>query len=213
MMGREEEEGDTNRNIVEQAEEEVPPPPPPEEEEKEKEHEEKKEEEKEDPELIRLRKEWDDAHDEYTKASNKAYETKRKIDEINEVLKYDFGDDKCFYSMYDKCVSVPNGEYTYEVCSYKKGAQKKGGSTSLGNWAHWKEGAGHTVMEYNDGQRCFNGKTRTLTVTLECGPEYKALGASEPAMCEYAMRVATPCACLPEELTAIEENIRNYEKA
>lgn len=179
----------------------------------EEEKKEEKEEEPEDPELVRLRKEWDDAHDAYFKASNKASETKRKIEDLEGILKYDFGEDKCFYSMYDKCVSIDNGGYTYEVCSFKKGAQKKGSSTSLGNWAHWKDGSDHTVMEYNDGQRCFNGKHRTLTVTLECGEEYKAIDASEPAMCEYAMRVATPCACSPDDLKAIEENIRNYETA
>lgn len=207
MMGRE------NDNIVEQIKEGKEEEKKEEEKKEEEEKKKEEEEEPEDPELTRLKKEWEEANDEYLKASNKAYETKRKIDELEEILKYDFGEDKCFYSIYDKCVSVVNGEYTYEVCSYKKGSQKKGGSTSLGNWAHWKDDSGHTVMEYNDGQRCFNGKHRSLTVTLECGEEYKAIEASEPAMCEYAMRVATPCACSPDELKAIEENIRNYETA
>lgn len=136
---------------------------------------------------------------------------KDRIREIEKILDIDFDEDKCFYSMYDNCTSVNNGQYEYKICPFKSGSQS---STDLGKWDSWKDTKGSEsayVMLYNGGTRCFNGVERSLTVIVECGPEYKAIEASEPAMCEYQMRITSPCACSQTEYDNLLKNIKELE--
>ena len=67
-------------------------------------------------------------------------------------------------------------------------------------------------MLYKGGSRCFNGVERSLTVIVECGPEYVATEASEPAMCEYRMRVTSPFACSQEEYDSLLKSIKHLEE-
>ena len=137
---------------------------------------------------------------------------KERAKEIEKLLAMDFGEDSCFYSIYNNCTAVKRGEYNYEVCPFKSGSQS---GTLLGNWDAWKkqdDAKTPYVMLYKKGNRCFNGVDRSLTVIVECGPEYKALDASEPAMCEYQMRIASPCACSQAEYDALLKNIQELEE-
>lgn len=142
----------------------------------------------------------------------KERENKHRIREIEGILKIDFDHDSCFYSMYNNCTSVKQGQYKYEVCPFKSGSQS---GTNLGNWDEWKKAEGSKpsyVMLYKGGSRCFNGVERSLTVIVECGPEYMAVEASEPAMCEYQMRITSPCACSQAEYDNLLKNIKHLEE-
>lgn len=133
---------------------------------------------------------------------------KERIREIEEILKINFGEDNCFYAIYNNCTSIQHGQYKYEVCPFKSGSQ---GSTSLGKWDAWKNTDSSYVMTYSKGTRCFNGVERSLTVIVECGPEYKAIEASEPAMCEYQMRIYSPCACSQAKYDSLLKDIKELE--
>lgn len=66
-------------------------------------------------------------------------------------------------------------------------------------------------MHYNNGLRCWNGPDRTVKVEVSCGTETKLEDASEPARCEYAMKMTTPCACSQDELSSLAAVLKQYE--
>lgn len=101
-------------------------------------------------------------------------------------------------------------ENRYEVCGYKSVRQtivKNGHSYSTGYWARWQtvqeDGkTKYTAHLYNDGESC--GPVRRQTaVVFECDPKLKGpklLSATEPAMCAYELRMATPQWCEIEKM-------------
>jgi protein kinase C substrate 80K-H len=104
----------------------------------------------------------------------------------------DFGPDHAFYPLKDKCVELKIAQYTYKVCPFDSARQDH---VNLGTFGGWKEGSDHSVMEFTGGQQCWNGPTRSLTLTLECGSEDALLQIDEPSKCAYSARMSTPAAC------------------
>jgi hypothetical protein len=58
----------------------------------------------------------------------------------------------------------------------------------------------YTSLIYEDGDMC-DGLPRSTRVLLECGNEDKITFVSEPAKCQYEMKMLSPVVCmdLPEE--------------
>ena len=54
-------------------------------------------------------------------------------------------------------------KYTYSICPFKDAFQKEGSSkTSLGTWAGLTDDS--TVMRFSNGQACWQGPARSITV-------------------------------------------------
>lgn len=104
----------------------------------------------------------------------------------------DFGPDSAFYPLKDKCVELKIAQYVYKVCPFENARQDH---TSLGLFSGWKDGSDYSIMEFTGGQQCWNGPSRSLTLTLECGSEDKLVHIDEPSKCAYAARMTTPAAC------------------
>lgn len=153
---------------------------------------------------------FDDKASEAIKAANKArselttHESKIKqkenqVSKLEDMANFDFGPDKAFYNLYDKCIELRTTEYIYKLCGFKKASQKSvsgGSETSLGTFQNW-EGSDYTKQHYGKGMRCWNGPDRSCNVVFSCGKENAVLEASEPQRCEYEFRVTTPAACHP----------------
>ena len=136
-------------------------------------------------------------------------------------LSKDYGPSDIFRALKGKCVSSDAGEYTYELCWLEKTSQKskKGhGNTNMGNYERieWREaddeerldgkslGKGRRmVMQYDDGQSCWNGPRRRTEVWLGCAETEEVWRVSEAEKCVYKMEVGTPAACEAE--AAVEE--------
>ncbi|XP_032400464.1 glucosidase 2 subunit beta isoform X3 [Etheostoma spectabile] len=91
--------------------------------------------------------------------------------------------------------------YTYTLCPFNKVTQKStaGTEVSLGRWGMW---AGtpknqYSQMEYENGEPCWQGGSRSTTVTLTCGTETALRSVKEPSKCQYIMDFQTPVACQP----------------
>eukprot|EP00943_MAST-04B_sp_MAST-4B-sp1_P009304 g9304.t1 len=103
--------------------------------------------------------------------------------ENNEYLPYK---DECFEKMFQG--------YNYRFCFYGSAKQD---TNSLGSWEGFEvdETTGTTKAMFKNGATCWNGPSRSLHVSLQCGSENDILDVYEPSMCEYHMKFSTPASC------------------
>jgi protein kinase C substrate 80K-H len=138
-------------------------------------------------------------------AARSAYESLRgtvtdlenKIGDLRDLVDRDYGDAEEFAALTGLCFEYPDNEYLYKICPFDSATQSPksgGGSTSLGNWDRWEDG--YNVMKFTGGQSCWNGPSRSMTVTVQCGLETTVLSVGEPSKCEYVARMETPAACV-----------------
>jgi protein kinase C substrate 80K-H len=72
---------------------------------------------------------------------------------------------------------------------------------------------GAITMHFTDGQTCWNGPARSLSVRLQCGAApadgnvAQLLSVEEPGKCVYAAVVATPVACSREQLERARQRL------
>lgn len=103
------------------------------------------------------------------------------------------------HSLANKCFDVQAGKYTYEVCVFGQAKQKddSGGSTGLGSFTRMdrNEETGQRILLWENGQKCWNGPSRSATVYLTCGPDNKVLSADEPDTCRYVLQMESYIAC------------------
>jgi protein kinase C substrate 80K-H len=101
--------------------------------------------------------------------------------ENNEYLPYK---DECFEKMFQG--------YNYRFCFYGEAKQD---TNNLGSWDGFVTEEGITKAMFKNGATCWNGPSRSLHVTLQCGSENNILDVYEPSMCEYHMKFSTPASC------------------
>ena len=154
----------------------------------------------------------DKARDELQKAKDKKQELDVQIQEAEKFLEMDFGKNNEFIPLYEQCYEYTDREYTYKLCLFQKCSQrnKNGGSeTSLGVWGHWDGPGGdrYSVMKYENGEKCWNGPSRSTIVKLKCGAEEKVTAAMEPNRCEYLFEFFTSAICQPVDHSAYHEEL------
>lgn len=147
-------------------------------------------------------------------AATRVLQDKRTtLDQERADLRKNYGVEDIFRILNGKCTSVEAGEYEYELCWMTQTTQKskKGGSrTNMGNFEkissresdederHDGKGLGRgkrMVLEYANGQHCWNGPSRRTDVWLACAETEELWRVSEQEKCVYKMEVGTPAAC------------------
>uniref|UniRef100_A0A8D0CU54 Glucosidase 2 subunit beta n=1 Tax=Sander lucioperca TaxID=283035 RepID=A0A8D0CU54_SANLU len=149
--------------------------------------------------LFCLAAEWEATN---LKKVEEAYETvNMEISDLRKKLAIDYGTDWEFLFLNSQCYKLKVYEYTYTLCPFNQVTQKStaGTEVSLGRWGMW---AGtpknqYSQMEYENGEPCWQGGSRTTTVTLTCGTETALRLVKEPSKCQYIMDFQTPVACQP----------------
>ncbi|KAI3321387.1 glucosidase II beta subunit-like protein [Xylariaceae sp. AK1471] len=153
------------------------------------------------------------AREAHEAASRDVQSKRTSLDQEKRNLEKDYGANDIFRSLDGKCISVEAGEYEYELCWMAQTTQKskKGGSrTTMGNFdkisfresdeeeRHDGKGLGRgkrMVLEYTNGQHCWNGPNRRTDVWLACAETEELWRVSEQEKCVYKMEVGTPAAC------------------
>ncbi|KAJ5204182.1 uncharacterized protein N7498_005061 [Penicillium cinerascens] len=136
---------------------------------------------------------------------------KNKLRDQTADLEKDYGHGGIFRALKGQCISQDAGEYTYEHCfleSTKQNQRKGGGFMSMGKFVRIgsttveeTNEAGEIIsvekvaLEYERGQSCWNGPSRSTKVVLECGEENEILKTAEDEKCVYSMLVTTPAVC------------------
>uniref|UniRef100_A0A3Q3IVA3 Glucosidase 2 subunit beta n=1 Tax=Monopterus albus TaxID=43700 RepID=A0A3Q3IVA3_MONAL len=121
--------------------------------------------------------------------------------DLQKKLAIDYGTDWEFLFLSSQCYKLKVYEYTYTLCPFNHVTQRNtaGTEVSLGKWGMW---AGtpenqYSQMVYENGEPCWQGGSRSTTVTLTCGTETSLLSVKEPSKCQYITDFQTPVACQP----------------
>ncbi|KAL4006711.1 glucosidase 2 subunit beta-like [Oreochromis aureus] len=136
------------------------------------------------------------------KKVEEAYETvNMEISDLQKKLAIDYGTDWEFLFLNGQCYKLKVYEYTYTLCPFNQVTQKStaGVEVSLGMWGMWtgKPKNHYSQMVYENGEPCWQGGSRSTTVTLTCGTETALRSVKEPSKCQYIMDFQTPVACQP----------------
>ncbi|EEP76776.1 G19P1 protein [Uncinocarpus reesii 1704] len=152
-----------------------------------------------------------EARDRLSAAESSLSTLESSLAEHKEDLGKDFGKDSVFLALKGSCISKDSGEYNYELCWMDRTTQKskKGrGDTVMGNFDKVSSvtideatASGRIVpkekvaLEYINGQKCWNGPSRSTKIILECGENDEILKVAEDEKCVYSMYVTTPAVC------------------
>ncbi|KAK7909895.1 hypothetical protein WMY93_014579 [Mugilogobius chulae] len=136
------------------------------------------------------------------KKAEESYEqVSAEISELQRKLAIDYGTDWEFLFLNTQCFQLQVYEYTYTLCPFNQVTQKSSAGTevSLGVWGMWSGSANNPYSQqvYENGEPCWQGGSRSTTVTLTCGTETGLRSAKEPSKCQYIMDFQTPVACQP----------------
>ncbi|CAK4251984.1 unnamed protein product [Aphanomyces euteiches] len=127
-------------------------------------------------------------------------QAQQTIDTLTTADATDYG--KCCRILKDQCISAKFEKYTYKVCPFNKVSQDR---TSLGTWKRWESSS---TMVFEDGDRCWNGPSRSAHVVLECGAADEIVRVEELATCRYTITLATPAACSQTLLRQLEDALK-----
>ncbi|RLN37139.1 hypothetical protein BBI17_007263 [Phytophthora kernoviae] len=161
---------------------------------------------------VETRKQYEDTKKELT-------EEEKKLKDAQSLLDKNYGVDHLFLALRDKCVESDPSQYLYKACFFGKATQD---TTKLGDMEDFKtpeqavtdaSGDGTastetpsenssdsetivTELKFSNGQKCWNGPNRSMTVKLECGPSPMVLyDVEEPSTCVYTAKLRTPAVC------------------
>jgi protein kinase C substrate 80K-H len=142
----------------------------------------------------------------YNDLSRKLSKMQSRISTLENKLKQDYGNEGEFYSFYDQCFEHKENKYIYKICTYKQASQVEGHSTTnLGRWDGFKDS--YKIMEFSNGDRCWNGPDRSLKIRLRCGLKNEFDDVDEPSRCEYIASLLTPAFCQEERLQELQKRL------
>ncbi|KAI0223548.1 hypothetical protein L0F63_003786 [Massospora cicadina] len=146
------------------------------------------------------------ARNQFYDAETELRNLERDLEKAQKKLETDFGPRGEYVALDEKCIDFVESEYTYSLCLFGDVYQKPldGSKTHLGRFEKW-DGSDYKVQMYTGGASCWHGPERLTKVYIECGPEEKILEVSEPAKCEYQMRITTPAACQPLKEAPVDD--------
>jgi protein kinase C substrate 80K-H len=151
------------------------------------------------PDAAHVRKDYNDL-------SRKLSKMQSRISTLENKLKQDYGNEGEFYSFYDQCFEHKENKYIYKICPYKQASQVEGHSTTnLGRWDGFKDS--YKIMEFSNGDRCWNGPDRSLKIRLRCGLKNEFDDVDEPSRCEYIASLLTPAFCQEERLQELQKRL------
>jgi protein kinase C substrate 80K-H len=125
---------------------------------------------------------------------------------IQAILDMDFGSENEYAYMHSECYSVKKQQYDYVVCPFADATQKEGKrGTEIGVFDSWEvdEANGVRRMLFKNGQSCWNGPKRSITVSLRCGGTTYLDRIDEPSMCVYTADLYSPAACTEGDVAAL----------
>jgi protein kinase C substrate 80K-H len=148
-----------------------------------------------------------------TSAEARRDDTKKSLDDVAADLARFVGARAEFQHMLGQCYKAQVDKYEYSVCPF---AESKQDGTRLGRMRPLEPSENDSVSIYQfrfeEGEKCWNGPSRSMTVSLACGASPRLFAVTEPSRCEYAAVLATPAVCDETVAAALEAELAEMER-
>lgn len=148
-----------------------------------------------------------------TSAEARLDETRKSLDDVAADLKRFVGARAEFQHMLGQCYTAQVDKYEYIVCPF---AESKQDGTRLGRMRPLEpsENDDDSIdqFRFEEGETCWNGPSRSMTVSLACGASPRLFAVTEPSRCEYAAVLATPAVCDETVAAALEAELAEMER-
>lgn len=131
------------------------------------------------------------------KLESRQSELNRQIHKLEKQITLGYGPDGVLRPLHGICVKTKVMQYEFEHCPFDLVRQYEHGHAIaiLGRYDSLKHEDDNIVLEYKDGDRCWNGPVRTIRVQLVCGVMEDVVSVDEPNRCTYSMKFKTPAVC------------------
>ena len=156
-----------------------------------------------------------EARDEYNTKNNELNNKKNELTKIDKILNIDYGHGNLFASLINECFETKVNKYTYKFCPFNEVRQKEnnvGSGTNLGSYKSIIYND-KIIMEFDNGQKCWNGPNRSTKIIFECYHENTIKSVQEPSTCKYEMIFQTPLGCKHSHIKDIDDIIINTFKS
>lgn len=117
-----------------------------------------------------------------------------------------YGPDDAYAQLEGRCVEAHVDKYVYRVCPFHQVEQLENGhGPRLGSWKGFDESGEHMI--FDNGDVCWQGPNRSMTVRIRCGATETLTKVAEPSRCEYTAEMTTPAACSEERVVELRAAI------
>ena len=160
--------------------------------------------------LEAMQKRADKASEEYNRKYAAQRELEHEMEELKWKLSNTYGEGDAYLLLAESCVeSGLVDKFKYEVCPFGEAVQIEGAKRiNIGHFEGFAKEGDENVMKFTNGDTCWNGPRRSMTVTLRCGSEDSFDSVSEPSRCEFAGVVTTPAVCSEAYLESLRKEIQ-----
>jgi hypothetical protein len=134
-------------------------------------------------------------YDAQSEARSAHWNAEDELKKLQREDEHDYGPNHVYHALKDQCFKSKVGAFSYEICLFGSASQTNndGYSVDLGSFSGWKED--YSVMEYTNGDSCWDGPNRSIAVTMMCGIQEAIVSVSEPSKCVYHATMTSISAC------------------
>lgn len=147
----------------------------------------------------------------YQDELNKVNDAESKIETLKKNLNRNYGPNGELLPLVGQCFEARVDKYKYKACPF--GEAKQDGTRLGSNSDTEVSDAGELMLKFTEGERCWNGPSRSLALTLKCGDRDSLESVEEPSRCEYSATLYTPQACKQSDVDALETELAELEAA
>jgi protein kinase C substrate 80K-H len=147
----------------------------------------------------------------YQDELNKVNDAESKIETLKKNLDRNYGPNGELLPLVGQCFEARVDKYKYKACPF--GEAKQDGTRLGSNSDTEVSDAGELMLKFTEGERCWNGPSRSLALTLKCGDRDSLESVEEPSRCEYSATLYTPQACKQSDVDALETELADLEAA
>lgn len=154
------------------------------------------------------------ADDAQYKLDDKKRDLEEKLRKLREKSSIHYGSDGALRKLHGQCFKKAVTQYEFEICPFDLVRQYEHGSVIavLGRFKGWKGDDSNRLMNYAQGDRCWNGPARSIKVELNCGEIEEIVSVEEPNRCAYFMKFKTPAVCEKVAANAIMAEVEEQKE-
>lgn len=152
------------------------------------------------------RKIFDSANSEFLSKQSDYNNLQDEKSKLEQKIAAEYGASDVYLPLSESCLETTVDKYQYQVCPFGDAYQiENGRKTKLGSWNGFE--GNDTVMNFANGDTCWQGPPRSIKVKLACGATDTFDSVVEPSRCTYLASIKTPAFCSGGFIETLQKEI------